>query len=260
MTRTLVGRANYLILPLSLLALLVTAPLAQAKPVVTLSFPAQGADVDQPFTYTYTSSGVAASAQLVLQTPQGTARRWKTVDTLPHVANGSRTGTNHNLGQFRFRIAVIAKRHGRRVLRAQQKRRLTTWGDVDFSHLFRRDEHTHTVPSNAFSYVFSVCCQGEEPATAMSVDSGDNHCRRVHVDWVADGGSGSEASQGTLSVIQETSSAISDTAAGQEVSSVDAAVVPHQSWGITVATDTVNQSMSYYINGTANCYDSNLTN
>lgn len=245
---------------ISLAVLLLVPSIALAKPAVSLTLPA--ADAGAPVRYSYTSANVPSPAKLVIQRQVGTAKQFKTVATLAQ-ARGSGSLPALALGRYKLRIAVIEKKRvGRRlrtVVLAQRQRRLTVFGTVTFSTLFKQEERTFTTPTRSFSFLF-VQGNTRDVTTILTIDSKVNTCRSVHVDWVSHNHYGErehEPETDAVSVIQESRDAVTGTANGNDISAVDAVVTPGRSWGVNVASGGLNY-LDFYVNGTASCYSRSL--
>lgn len=237
----------------------VLAPAASAKPKVALTLP--DADAGASIAYSYATSGVPARAKLVLQRQIGTALHFKTVATLAHVPSGSGTLPGLDLGRYKLRVAVITrKRIGRRsrsVVTTQQKQTLSVYGTVPFTILFRESPETFAMPTRSFSYVFSESASTLEQVT--TIDGKRNRCRSVHLDWVVGSSyySGDPDASGTISLVQESRDAVTDTTGWNEISALDAVVTPRESWGIN-ATTVGEGYLEFFVNGSASCYTRSL--
>jgi hypothetical protein len=239
----------------ALAAVLLASPAAAGKAAVGLTLP--GADAGTAVRYSFTSAHVPAADTLVIQRQVGTARRYKTVATLPHVASGTGSLPALSLGRYVLRIAVLeprrVKHRLRMLVRAQQKRILPVFGTVPFATLFRSSVYTFTTPARSFSYVFSRIYVGNVE-TVVTVDAKANTCRSVHVDWVANGHPGDS---GEVSLVQEERDAVTDDAAAEDISGFDAVVTPRQSWSINAASLGPGL-LGFYVNGSASCYSRSL--
>jgi hypothetical protein len=90
-----------------------------------------------------------------------------------------------------------------------------------------------------------------------------NPCRSVHVDFIPGTDDGSEmvANQsGTATIVQQSMNPVSATVLPQTVGSLDARLVPGQSWSLNVTQDTFEGSriLTWYVNGTVSCYSRNI--
>jgi hypothetical protein len=245
---------------LSILGLMLLPSVALAKPRVSLTLASQ-ATAGAPTVFSYTTAGVPAKAKVVVQRQMGTARHYGTVLTLAHAEQGSGSLPAVGLGKYNVRIAVLAKvRIGGRlttVAVAQQPRVLLVFGEVPFSRLFGREAYTQTTPSRAFSYTFYKIYV-RESVTLLSVSARTNTCRSVGIEWITDGFGAAPRETGTLSLVQESRDPVSRTSTYREAAAIAGAVVPGQSWGISIMGSGPNDDTDFYVNGTASCYTSSF--
>jgi hypothetical protein len=190
------------------------------------------------------SSKYVGGAKLVIQRPVGTAKVWKSALKL----NG-RTGSAQlpalSLGKYRYRLAAL---EGARVI-AQQIVKIRAFGEVPLSTLFGAGEHEHvyTAPTFSFPYVGwwddSVERSESERNTVLQVKN--NHCLSIHIAFVP-----TSRGNSTLSLVQETRDPVTASAPMNTIGSLDADLVPGQSWAVTVAP---SEAASVDFNGFAVC-------
>jgi hypothetical protein len=220
---------------------------AKPKAVVSWSLP-RNANEGAPISFSWSAKHLGANYRLVVQRPFGTARVWKSIMRLP-ARTGSASLPGQGIGPHRFRIAAL---DGRRLL-AQQTSTIAVFGVVPFATLFSvNQEKALTLPQNTFSYVIDHY-DGDGPV-AFQVQN--NKCTHVHIAFAArefyeHDAPGTE----TLTLVQESKDPVNASADFNTIGSLDADVVPGQSWA-------VNQSHSgpyaedpamVYINGDAIC-------
>lgn len=258
---------------LALLLLLVPAPLQasaghkhhnrrhHAKPRVFWKLPGRVSE-GQTIPFTWKVKGrFGRKYRLVVQRPVGTARAWRTMRRL-RTRRGSAELPAQALGRYRFRLALL---RGRRVL-AKRVVGIGVFGPVPFSVLFREDGGVYTTPSSSFPYIVSFN-PGElgyfdaPPKTAFAVKR--NRCSAVHIGFVLgsedkDGSHDYGAMHGTVTVVQESRDPVTTTAPFDQIASVDAELVPGQTWSVLVdETGTTEQTTDWrdevYLNGYAIC-------
>jgi len=182
--------------------------------------------------------------RLVVQRQVGTARSWKSVLRL-RGRSGSTELSGLPLGRYRLRLADLVWRG--RVL-AKQVSGLGVFGQVPFTTLFGTPRtRVYTTKTVTFSYVRSFESY-ENPAFTVE----DNHCRSVHIAFVSGAGYGGKSSSMTL--VQESRDPVSVTTETDELASLDAELVPGQSWSVNLATP--GSESVFYVNGYAVCSSS----
>ncbi|MGH7193031.1 MAG: hypothetical protein ACREJM_05775 [Candidatus Saccharimonadales bacterium] len=264
MTRKKAMRRLTSSLCLGLLGVLASAPAAIAShhhgqsPQVGWSLP-RAASAGQAISFTWTGSNLGEGHKLVVQKPVGTAHTWRTILQLP-TRSGSGQLSGLPLGKYRFRIAdlvlVPRPRHGGhhrayfRVM-AQEVAGVAVFGEVPFSTLFNSPEHAHATSSYSFAYVASWQDWGTAP-TAFTVEH--NHCSFVHIAFLGVGWwlkGETEVPTATATVVQESREPTSVTDAENTIGSLDAALVPGQSWALNLSAHS--NEPAFYINGYAVC-------
>jgi hypothetical protein len=190
------------------------------KPSLSWSLPRiahEGAAI--PFSWT--GKRLGRSHRLVVQKPEGTAHTWRTIMRL-NSNSGSAELAALALGKYRFRIADLS---GRRVL-AQQVSGIGVFGEVPFSTLFgsRGSIQIATFPHFTFPYV--IYWGGEfDDNPIFQVEH--NECLSVHIAFVP-----SKTTNGEIELVQESHDAIGASVADNAIGSLDAQVVPGQSWAV----------------------------
>lgn len=262
---------------LALANLAVCAPSASARPhhrravnaTVSWSLP-RTATAGQPIGFSWSGRHLGPNHRLVIQKPEGTAHIWRTIMRLPS-KQGSAELPGLPLGRYRLRLADLTpalrhRRHRRdthlRVL-ARRVAGIGVFGQVPFTTLFKTSSGeaygegpgVYATPSATFPYVYwSGAGQPSSPSTAFSVEH--NHCIAAHVDFVPSypGPAAGDKSTitGTVSIIQESRDPIGAIAPYDAIGSVEAALVPGQSWSVN-ASYQGDFEPRIYLNGYAVC-------
>jgi len=189
------------------------------------------ASAGQAITFSWRGRHLGRGHRLVIQKPEGTARTWRAVMRL-RSNSGSAALPALDLGRYRFRLADMV---GRRVL-AQQVLGVAVFGEVPFSTLIGDESRVYVTPTVSFPYV-AVLSTGESPSS-FTVQY--NHCLAVHIAFV---GEASSSFQGegqykhgvaTLTLVQESRDPVSASADFDTIGSLDAQIVPGQSWAVSV--------------------------
>ncbi len=228
---------------------------AHASPTLSLSLVAGEAGV--PTTVQYGSRGVRPGQRVALQRRVGTGRVWRTVASLAHNRAGMVSIPALPLGSYSLRIAVL---RGSRVT-SQHGARLLVFGTVPLSRLVNQGEvGVYTLPDSTFRYVIkNYGASDGGPGTLLT--SKKSPCRSVHFEFVPGTESGSEnlhGETGSAAVVQESLDPVKTTVAGQTVGTVDATVIPGQSWSLNVESNGGNRLLTWYVNGSASCYSEEL--
>jgi hypothetical protein len=198
----------------------------------------------------------APRSSVVIQRQEGTSHAWRTVLTLGRASAGSATLPALGIGQYHIRIANL-DRHGR-VLAARQVT-VSAFGDVPFSQLFGGQGGVETTKQITFPYALWYY-NGETNYTAFTVAG--NTCRSVHLEFVPDAGASGEYQHATATIVQQSSDPIATTVSANSKGIVDASVIPGQSWAVNLAqvpTGHLENLITWYLNGTANCYTTTLS-
>jgi microcystin-dependent protein len=237
------------VLILSVLGCAAAATSAMAKPKATVSWTVPAtANEGSPITFSWSAKRLGATYRLVVQRPFGTAHVWKSIMRL-RAKTGTAQLPAQTLGPHRFRIAAF---NGRRLL-AQRTSTVSVFGAVPFTTLFNvNEEKALALPQNTFAYV-GYHYDGDGPVTFQVKD---NNCTHVHIAFAAreyyqHDSPGTE----TLTLVQESMDPVSFSAEFNTVSSLDADLIPGQSWAVNqshVGKYGGNASI-VYINGYAIC-------
>jgi hypothetical protein len=192
-----------------------------------------------------------------VQRQEGTARVWQTVASL-NGSQGSGQLPSLPLGIYSLRIAALGPHN--RVL-AQRQRQLDVFGNVPLATLLGQAATTgvFTSPTNTFSYVIS----GEQgnigsgPTTIFGAPAAQD-CRGVHIEFAVDGRDPTNDGNGRVSVVQESADAVGASAPFEGVGTLDARVVPGQSWSVNElayrGADDPDLIVLFDFNGYASCY------
>jgi hypothetical protein len=203
------------------------------------------ASAGQAIGFTWHGSHLGKGRKLVIQKPMGTAHTWRTILRLP-TNSGSAQLPSLPLGKYRLRIADLAGRY----LLAQQAAGVAVFGEVPFSMLFNSPERAYATPKYSFPYIASWEDWGN--STAFTVEH--NHCNSVHIGFVGAGWVDQEAGNSgvfTLTVVQESHEPTSASSPWETIGSLDAELVPGQTWAVKIAASAVEPEL--YINGYAVC-------
>jgi hypothetical protein len=194
-----------------------------------------------PIPFSWSGKRLGSRHRLVIQKPEGTAHTWRTIMRLA-TNSGSAELPGLALGKYRFRIVDLV---GRQVL-AQKAAGTAIFGQVPFTTLFDTDAtRAYTMPTATFPYVRSYDSVVGTPA--FTVDH--NHCSFVHIAFVS--GSSYTTYTSVVTLVQESKDPVSVSVPTDTIGSLDAALVPGQSWSLNL--DTIGGESVYYINGYAIC-------
>lgn len=205
--------------------------------------------------FSWTGHHLGRNHKLVVQRPEGTAKTWRSIMRL-RTLSGSAELPGLALGKYRFRLADFV---GRRLL-AQRTLGIAVFGQVPFSALFGGEAGTYVTPTASFPYVASWQLRSWEGATeptetAFTVEH--NHCRAVHLAFVLGSGPYNvPTALGIATLVQESRDPTSASAKYNTIGSLDATVVPSQSWAVNLTIKENAKSeglMDLYINGYAIC-------
>jgi hypothetical protein len=215
------------------------------KATVTWSLSRTGSE-GAPIPFSWSAKHLGRRYRLVIQRPFGTVHVWRSILRL-RARSGSAELPGYKLGVHRFRIAAF---RGRKLL-AKRVTRIKIFGTVQFTTLLR-NEHpdVHTMPTNSLPYV----ARWEyvySPESLFGVSN--NHCSSVHVAF-ATGVAFDEEGVGTVTIVQESRNPVSGSAPYESVGSVDAELIPGQTWGVNASTTGALFGATVYINGYATCY------
>jgi hypothetical protein len=229
--------------------------LAHARPQTSLGIPG-AITAGQPTAFAWTAKSIPSRTALVVQRQEGTRSVWRTVVRLGQGTKGSGTLPRVPIGSYRLRIADLDRRG--HVL-SEQRRRVNAFGDVTFSSLFGRGgggsgAGVYNAPTTVFPYALNFY-NGVVNYSAFTV--APNPCRSVHLTFIAGPpGEGEDVQithqHGTATIVQESADPVSATAVGNSVATIDAQLVPGQSWGVRLAQDG-GLLFRWYVNGSANC-------
>lgn len=199
-----------------------------------------------------------------MQRPVGTARVFKTVLRLSG-RRGSAQIPGRPLGKYRYRLAAI---RAKRIV-AKQAVVVAVFGPVPLSTLLKDELGSvggvYAAPTVSFPYVGDVLGNTSDfmPTAAFSVRQ--NNCSQVHLDFITGGEAFNDSQQkflertsGTLTVVQETQDPVAVTAPFNSPSSVNAQLVPGQTWsvlasGAVTSPEEGNAFITVYYNGYAIC-------
>lgn len=214
-----------------------------------------------PIPFSWSGRRLGRGHKLVVQRPVGTGRVWKTILRLPS-SSGSGELPGMALGNYRLRLADFALvprwRRGHRVFRrrlvAQRVAGVGVFGQVPFTTLLPPEGGSYATPTASFAYATSwEAWDYNNPGISVP----HNHCSHVHIDFVP--GKDPEIAKkinaaGTLTLVQESSDPVDGSAPFNGIGSLDADLVPGQSWAVN-ASYTENDFLPprMYVNGYAVC-------
>jgi hypothetical protein len=233
------------------LAVLALPASAAAKPKPTVAWtPPRAVNAKAPIPFSWSARHLGRNYRLVIQRPVGTAHTWQTMMKLP-TNSGSAQLPGVPLGRYRYRIAAL---RGHRLL-AQQVAAIVVFGEVPFSVLLgeRASEGVFNTTTTAFPYVADY---GSRQGAVLSVRH--NRCTFVHIGFLAaypglPSYYDKSTFSATLTVVQESRDPVSATVPYEGIGSVDAELVPGQTWGINVSSISDDFETFTYINGYAVC-------
>ena len=245
MAKAVGGRVGLLVAVVMLLVMASASAQALAAPAprVSLTLPA-AVDARAPIPFSWSGRHLGPQHRLVVQRQVGTRHSWQTVMRLKTNA-GSAELNGLPLGRYKLRLADLSIIS--RVL-AQQVVGLGVFGQVPFTTLFDASENqAYTTPSATFPYVAHYE-SFDDPAWTVS----HNRCRSVHIAFVSGSAaflSGKPTSM--LTLVQESRDPASVSTPIDTVATLDAELVPGQSWSVNPSTD--GGDSTFYINGYAVC-------
>jgi len=227
------------------------------KPQLTWTLPTT-ASAGQPIGFTWTGSHLGKGHKLVVQKPEGTARTWRSIMRL-NGNSGSAQLPGVELGHYRFRITDLApvtrphrrsRRHWRPHFQvmAEETLGIAVFGEVPFTTLFNSAEQAHATSSYSFAYVASY----ENGGSVFTVEH--NHCSFVHIAFLGGGWwlkGETQTPTVTATLVQESREPTTVTAPENTIASLDAELVPGQSWALNLLAHS--NEAAFYINGYAIC-------
>jgi hypothetical protein len=210
--------------------------------------------------FTYRATGLPAGAKIALQRQEGTAHVWRTV---------LRLRTDHRasslpalpLGIYRSRLAAFTRR-GKLI--ASKSADLHVFGNEALASLLLEGSGgNHTTPTGIFSYATEA--NDSFGATNVLDLRRPNTCNSIHLDLMP-GAANSDSDPtieglfsytGTVTLVQESADPVSQTAAFDQVGSVNASVAPGQPWAVNIAQANTagpnNVGLGFYFNGYGIC-------
>jgi hypothetical protein len=225
-------------------ALLAFASTALAKPKPNLEWTSsRSATAGTPIPISWTSSNLGKNFKLVVQRPFGTAHAFKTVLSL-NGRSGSAQLPAQSLGTYRYRLAAV--RDNRVLVRGMTT--IAVFGRVPLSTLLggSTEDGVYATPENSFPYVARWGFTGSNTVFKAK----NNRCRKVHIEFVTADHDASVV--GTITVVQESREAVSLAEPGDAIGSLDAELVPGQTWAVN-ASLTPNLLYEVYFNGYGDC-------
>jgi hypothetical protein len=218
------------------------APGVSAAPraSVSLTLPHQ-VNENAPIPFSWTGSHLGRNHKLVIQRPFGTAHTWRSIKRLS-TNSGSGELAGFPMGTYRLPIADFV---GRRLL-AQQVVGIGVFGQVPFSTLFSAPTSVYTTPTSSFPYMAGGEIGDDDPILKVE----RNRCNFVHVAFVP--GPHGEVGTGSVTLVQESRDPVSASAPFDAIGSLDAQVVPGQSWAVLAPKASVEFGF-IYVNGYAIC-------
>jgi hypothetical protein len=214
---------------------------------VSWTIPSTG-DAGVPIPFNWTATGVPTGSRVVVQRQQGVARVWRTVIKLPNGPKGSARLGGLALGAYHVRIAVVDRRG---KVKSPRTRHLLVFGKVPFSRLFAGTpgvgDGVQPFATGTFHWAIGLA----DAETAKH-----NSCRSAHFDFLSISDA-PPAGTVTLTTTQESLDPVSTTVPINTVGSLDARVVPGESWAFKFTHDGFSTQGTYaldiYTNGFAVC-------
>lgn len=229
-----------LICVLAGLVLLPSSAAASRRPSLSLTLP-HVASEGAPIPFSWTGSRLGRKHRLVMQRPVGTAHTWQTIMKLPS-NSGSGELPGMQLGKYRLRLADLS---GRRVL-ARQVVGIGVFGSVPFSTLFGNRSLNGVAATPKYSFPYVAYWDGEvDDNPIFTVEH--NHCQNVHIAFLP--GFLGPGTTGSITVVQESRDPVIASADRDTIGSLDAELVPGQSWAVN--GETVSEHIN--LNGYAIC-------
>jgi hypothetical protein len=238
--------------------MLVASPagaMARPRPHVSIALPAV-IEAGSPFVAQWKASSIPSGAQVVVQTPVGTAHVWKPVAPRLDGQHGtSMLPAYSKLGIYRLRLAVIYR--GKTI--AEQEQHAHVFATVPLEDLVpSATSRVYSTPSAAFPYILEpvvyVPDNGREGQETGVISDQHSECDSVHIDFVgrkADAGSTTV----TATIVQQAAEPVSSTMPLTEPGTVEAHLALGQSWALNLGT-TVTPGEAFtvaFLNGSAHC-------
>jgi len=245
------------VLPVAVIAMVVAGPqaaLAKPRPSVTWTSP-RSATAGSPISVSWDSSHLGKDAKLVIQRPVGTARVYKTVIKLPG-DSGSAQLPAQPIGTYPYRLVAF---EGKRIV-AKQAVTVGVFGKVPFSTYFEGEGNggVYAAPTVSFPYIDFLYGPTQPRLTEALLSVKKNNCSAVHVEFITGTdfpGNSDEFSStvGTVTVVQQTRDPVSGSAAFNAPGSVDAELVPGQTWSVLGSWSGGDALPDIYYNGYVVC-------
>jgi hypothetical protein len=217
-----------------------TSAFGRPRPAVSLSL-TPAVNESAPIPFTWKGKRLGRNHRLVVQKPVGTAHVWKTVARL-QTNSGSAQLAGLSLGRYRFRIADLIGR----TVAAQQIASTNVYGIVPFTTLLRAQAQVATFPGYTFPYVIYA----EGPYSSSPIfQVENNHCQSVHIAFVPTDYQESKVNtSGSITLVQESQEPVSVRVDFNAIGSLDANLVPGQSWAVNG-----ERQENVHLNGYAVC-------
>jgi hypothetical protein len=219
------------------------------------------ANAGTPISFTYKATKIPAGASVAVLKQNSTTHEWNVIANITG-RSGSGTGSipAQQIGKgVKLQIGVV----DRGSVLVYENSTLNVFGQVPFSTLETSTSSagTYTYAAGTFSYQFGF----ENPQTAplLQVSAANNDCTSVNLSFIegdlADPSVAEQGDMDTVSVVQQAQSPVSSTVDFNQSGSLNAIVVPGQSWSVNasatgdVAGIALNGSVATYVNGYAIC-------
>jgi hypothetical protein len=229
---------------------------AAARPRPTVAWTsARSASAGMPIAVTWDSTHLGKGAKLLIQRPVGTARVYKTVVKLAG-PSGSTQLPAQPIGTYPYRLVAF---EGNQIV-AKQAVTVGVFGKVPFSTYFENegDSGVYAAPTVSFPYVAYLYGPTEPHQTEALLSVKKNDCSAVHVEFITGENFPGDADEysstvGTVTIVQQTRDPVSGSAAFDAPGSVDAQLVPGQTWSVLGSWAGGDALPDIYYNGYVIC-------
>lgn len=222
---------------------------------VTLRAP-RFVDAERPFDVKWSAKNMPPGAAIVVERQLGTADSWRTVAHLGAAHTATVPGLP--MGRHRVRITVVG---GGRTL-GESEATVFSFGRVPLATLTSQwwsvlaRPGVYTTPARTFSYAFRFYLPWQHNPV-LAVDRTQT-CKSVHIDWIPGSSDNNPQpeSRVMLTLVQESADPVPRSAAYDEFASLDATLVPGESWSISMRQIGGAAADDAFVNGYAVCYSS----
>jgi hypothetical protein len=227
---------------------------AAARVNATLTIPNNRVNANQPFAISFSSTNVSGGARSFLQREFGTAKVWKSVESL-YGRNGTVNASEISIGRYLYRVDIISGKSSTK----SKAESIYAYGTVPFetvcASLFGQggcNVETEQVGSTIFTYVVKFSAQ-TYPNYSQDISAKTTTCRSATLQFAQPNNSGPNDSY--LQVIQSASdpenASISPGVIGTFAITLDGGP-----WILNVSNGNVlsYNTVPVEVNGTMDCY------